>query len=43
MALVERGEARIGETVRIWNLGKWRSARIADRRFYDPAGVRLNG
>ena len=43
MALVERGEARIGETVRIWNLGKWRSARIADRRFYDPAGVRLDG
>jgi sarcosine oxidase subunit alpha len=43
MALVERGEARIGEPVRVWNLGKWRSARIADRRFYDPAGERLHG
>lgn len=43
MALVTRGHSRMGERVRTWHLGKWRSARIADPRFYDPAGVRLDG
>jgi sarcosine oxidase subunit alpha len=43
MALIERGEARMGETVRIWDLGKVRAARIVDPRFYDPAGERLDG
>jgi sarcosine oxidase subunit alpha len=43
LALIERGETRMGEDVRIWNLGKWRSARVVDRRFYDAAGARLNG
>ncbi|HWV61634.1 MAG TPA: sarcosine oxidase subunit alpha family protein [Sphingopyxis sp.] len=43
MALIERGTARIGETVRVWNLGKGRPARIVDPRFYDPAGGKLDG
>jgi sarcosine oxidase, subunit alpha len=43
MALVERGQARLGEEVRIWDLDTWRSARIADARFFDPSGERLHG
>lgn len=42
MALIERGEARKGEVVRVWDFGKTRPARIVDPRFYDPAGERLN-
>jgi sarcosine oxidase subunit alpha len=42
LALVERGRERIGEPVRIWHLGVERRARIADPRFYDPSGERLN-
>lgn len=42
MALVERGQARMGEEVCIWDLGKTRPARIVDPRFYDPAGARLD-
>jgi sarcosine oxidase subunit alpha len=43
MALVSAGQSRIGENIRIWDMGTWRSARICDRRFYDPAGQRLDG
>lgn len=43
MALVTRGTERIGDAVRVWDLGASRPARIADPRFYDPAGERLNG
>jgi sarcosine oxidase subunit alpha len=43
MAMVTRGFSRMGEPVRVWHLGKWRSARIVDPRFYDPAGARLDG
>ncbi len=43
MALVERGTRRIGETVRVWDLGRSRLARIADPRFLDPQGERLRG
>jgi sarcosine oxidase, subunit alpha len=43
MGLVERGRARLGEDVRIWDLGCWRTARIADQRFFDPAGERTHG
>ena len=43
MALIERGQARIGEAVQVWDLGKVRPARIVELRFYDPAGVRLDG
>lgn len=43
MALVERGRDRVGEDVRIWDLDTWRSARIADPRFFDPAGERIHG
>lgn len=43
MALIERGTARIGETVQVWDLGKGRPARIVDPRFYDPAGEKLDG
>jgi sarcosine oxidase subunit alpha len=43
MALVSAGQSRMGENIRIWDLGAWRSARICDRRFYDPAGERFDG
>ena len=42
LALVERGGERMGEAVRIWDLGTWRAAKIADVRFYDPSGERLH-
>jgi sarcosine oxidase, subunit alpha len=43
MALVERGTHRLGEVVRIWDLGHSRQARIVDCRFFDPMGERLRG
>lgn len=43
MALVERGVRRMGETVRVWDLDGWRSARITDQRFFDPAGKQIHG
>jgi sarcosine oxidase subunit alpha len=43
LALVSAGQSRMGEKIRIWDLGAWRSARICDRRFYDPAGERFDG
>ncbi len=43
MALVERGTKRLKERVRLWSLGTWREARIADQRFFDPAGKQING
>lgn len=43
MALVERGTRRLGETVRIYDLGAVRLARIVEPRFFDPAGERLRG
>lgn len=42
MALVRQGRSRIGEAVRVWDLGAWREARLVDPRFYDPEGTRLN-
>ena len=42
LALVRSGTQRMGEEVRIWDLGKSRTARIVDCKFYDPAGERLN-
>lgn len=43
MALIERGRERMGEAVKIWDIGRWREARIADPHFYDPSGDRLDG
>jgi sarcosine oxidase subunit alpha len=43
LALVRRGRSRLGETVRVWDLGSLRSAQIVDAGFYDPKGLRLNG
>jgi sarcosine oxidase subunit alpha len=43
MALVASGRDRIGETVRVWDMGKERMARLVDQRFYDPQGERLDG
>ena len=43
MGLVERGTARMGEEVGIWDLGKVRRARIVDSRFHDPKGERIDG
>jgi sarcosine oxidase subunit alpha len=42
LAMVARGQARIGEDVRIWDLGAWREARIAPVCSYDPEGARLD-
>ena len=37
------GTRRLGETVRVFHLGKLYAATVVDRRFFDPAGSRLNG
>ncbi|MCJ8156595.1 sarcosine oxidase subunit alpha family protein [Sphingomonas sp. LaA6.9] len=42
LALVERGQARMGEIVRIWDLDAWRDARITGLCRYDPEGARLD-
>lgn len=41
-ALVERGQDRMGDTVRVWDLGTWREARITSLCRYDPEGARLD-
>ena len=43
IALVERGTQRMGEAVRVWDLDTWRSAKIADPRFFDPTGKQIHG
>jgi len=43
LALVKRGDTRMGETVRICDLGSWREARIVAPCRYDPQGARLDG
>ncbi|SKB72010.1 sarcosine oxidase subunit alpha family protein [Sphingopyxis flava] len=42
LAMVNDGAARIGEAVRIWDLGRWREGRIVERCRYDPEGARLD-
>ena len=42
LALIEHGHARMGDDVRVWNMGATRIARICDPHFYDPSGARLN-
>ncbi len=42
LALVERGSARLGETVRLLDRGKEIDVRIREVCSYDPFGVRLN-
>ena len=42
LALVERGQDRMGERVRIWDLGTWREARITSLCQLDPEGARLD-
>ncbi len=42
LAMVAGGQARIGERVRVWDLGTWREAQIAPVCSYDPEGARLN-
>jgi sarcosine oxidase, subunit alpha len=41
-ALIERGQERMGETVRVWDLGTWREARITGLCRHDPEGARLD-
>jgi glycine cleavage system aminomethyltransferase T len=43
MALVENGRSRMGEYVAVVVRGKAVMARIADCRFYDVKGARLDG
>jgi sarcosine oxidase subunit alpha len=43
LGLVRQGRSRIGESVRVWDVGAVREARIVAPAFYDPAGERLNG
>ncbi|MGH6613356.1 2Fe-2S iron-sulfur cluster-binding protein [Sphingomonas sp.] len=43
MALVRQGQARIGEAVRLWDMGEWREGRLTDPRFHDPEGGKLDG
>ncbi|MBB4632853.1 sarcosine oxidase subunit alpha family protein [Sphingosinicella soli] len=42
LALVERGQERMGERVRILDLGQWREARITALCRLDPEGARLD-
>jgi sarcosine oxidase subunit alpha len=42
MALLSGGRARLGESVRIYDLGQWRSARVVAPGWYDPEGLRLD-
>jgi sarcosine oxidase subunit alpha len=43
LVMLARGTERLGETVRAFHLGKPFTATVVDRRFFDPAGSRLNG
>ena len=43
LCMLAGGSARLGETVRVFDLGQSHSATVVDRRFFDPAGSRLNG
>lgn len=42
LAMIDAGTARIGEAVRIWDLGRWREGRVVEPCRYDPKGARLN-
>ncbi len=42
LALLERGRARLGESVTVWHLGKTRGAVVAPHCAYDPKGERLD-
>jgi sarcosine oxidase subunit alpha len=43
LALLERGSARLGEQVTIFDAGRTARARIVRPVFYDPDGARMNG
>ena len=43
LGLLERGRARRGETVSIFDEGRVFQARVVDPRFYDPRGNRMHG
>jgi len=42
LALIERGNERVGETVEIWHREERRQATICSASFYDPKGVKLH-
>lgn len=42
IGLVEKGHARMGDTVKVWHLGKTREAVITSPAFFDPDGERLH-
>ncbi|MEM6589632.1 MAG: 2Fe-2S iron-sulfur cluster-binding protein [Pseudomonadota bacterium] len=42
IGLVERGHARMGDTVTVWNQGETREAVITSLVFFDPDGERLH-
>lgn len=42
LAMISRGAGRLGEPVRVWDLGRWREARVVEPCRYDPQGARLN-
>lgn len=42
LGLIERGEARIGETVSIWHLGTRREATVTSPVAFDPQGARIH-
>jgi sarcosine oxidase subunit alpha len=43
LAMIKAGGSRTGETVQIFDMGKWRSATIVAPCSYDPEGARLHG
>ena len=43
LGMLARGQARIGELIRVWHLGSAIDAEVAKTPFYDPQGARLDG
>jgi sarcosine oxidase subunit alpha len=43
LAMIEAGQARMGELVQIWDLGAVATARIVPPCAYDPSGERMHG
>lgn len=43
LAMLKRGNERLGEKLRVWHLGMAIEAEVVKQQFFDPAGERLNG
>lgn len=43
LALLENGQARMGEEIEVWDLGNRRSAKVIQPGVFDPKGEKLSG